>query len=109
LRELFTHVLHQLAPNNKIKNWSTSSKHYHNGNPTRRARLLHICRELNNKPCLNFLNIDIESVLDLLDLFQSGTHKVKTELSDEQLNLMLMRMEGVLTSLLLVWKNTGDL
>ena len=109
LRELFTHVLHQLAPNNKIKNWSTSSKHYHNGNPTRRARLLYICRELNNKPCLNFLNIDIESVLDLLDLFQSGTHKVKTELSDEQLNLMLMRMEGVLTSLLLVWKNTGDL
>ena len=47
--------------------------------------------------------------LDLLDLFQSGTHKIKTELSEHQLNLMLMRMEGVLTSLLLVWKNTGDL
>jgi hypothetical protein len=109
LRELFTHVLHQLAPNNKIKNWSTSSNYYHNGNPTRKARLLYICRELNNKPCLNFLNIDIESVLDLLDLFQSGTHKIKTELSEHQLNLMLMRMEGVLTSLLLVWKNTGDL
>jgi hypothetical protein len=109
LRELFTHVLHQLAPNNKIKDWTTSSNHYHNGNPTRRARLLYICRELNNKPCLNFLNIDIESVLDLLDLFQSGTHKVKTELSDHQLKSMLTRMEGVLTSLLLVWKNTGDL
>jgi hypothetical protein len=110
LRDLFTHVLHQIAPDNKIKTWSTSSQDYSSdGRPTRRARLLYICRELNNKPYSDFLNKDIDAVLKLLDLFQRGVHEVTAELTDLQLRMMLIRMEGVLTTLLLVWKETGKL
>ncbi|MFT7639571.1 MAG: hypothetical protein ACI9G1_001307, partial [Pirellulaceae bacterium] len=39
VRELFTQVLHALAPDNDIRGWTSSDDHFHNNRPTRRARL----------------------------------------------------------------------
>jgi len=44
LRELFTHIIHTLAPDNAIKVWSNNPEHFFEGRPTRKARLLFICR-----------------------------------------------------------------
>ena len=109
LRELFTHVLHALSPDEKIKNWSSSPDHYHKGNPTRRARLLYICRSLNHDPFSDFLEKDIDAVLEFLRLFQRGTHKIVSSYTDFQLKMMLVRMESTLRFLLEIWRESNIL
>src|SRR5258705_4205619 len=47
IRELFTHLIHILAPDNEIKNWATDNTFFdEKGRPTRKARLLYICRNI---------------------------------------------------------------
>jgi hypothetical protein len=103
LRELFTHVLQTLAPDNKVKAWSGAPEHYDKGRPTRRARLLYICRALNQEPFSTFLEKDIDAGLEFLKLFQRGTHEVVTKYTDIQLRAMLVRMESLLRFLLEIW------
>jgi tellurite resistance protein len=109
LRELFTHVLHALSPDEKIKQWSNSPEHYNNGKPTRRARLLYVCRALNNDPFSDFLEKDIAAVLEFLKLFQRGTHEIISSYTDFQLRVMLVRMESTLRFLLVIWKESNIL
>ncbi len=103
LRELFTHVLHALAPDKALKDWTNSPKHYDRGRPTRRARLLYICRLFNHEPFSNFLEKDIDTVLEFLNLFQRGTHEIIPKYTDSQLKIMLIRMESTLRFLLEIW------
>ena len=103
LRELFTHVLNTLAPDDKIRAWSTASEHYDKGKPTRRARLLYICRGVNQDQFSNFIEKDIDAGLEFLQLFQRGTHEVVPNYTDVQLRVMLTRMESLLRFLLEIW------
>ncbi len=103
LRELFTHVLHTLAPDDKIRAWSTAPEHYGKGRPTRRARLLYICRTLNHEPFSTFIEKDIDAGLEFLQLFQRGTHEVVPKYADIQLRIMLVRMESLLRFMLEIW------
>jgi hypothetical protein len=103
LRELFTHVLHALSPDDQVKSWSNSPKHFDRGKPTRRARLLYICRSLNHDPFSDFLEKDIDAVLEFLKLFQRGTHEIIPTYTDFQLKMMLVRMESALRFLLEIW------
>ena len=105
LRELFTHVLHTLAPDAEVKNWTTNPEHYHNKRPTRKARLLYICREINHGSFTNFIEADIHSTLKFLDIFQKGTHKIIVDYQEKQLHAMLVRMEATLRFLLEIWMN----
>jgi hypothetical protein len=100
LRELFTHVLHTLAPDNEVKSWSNSPEHFDKGKLTRRARLLYICHTLNQDEFSDFVEKDIATVLAFLQLFQQGTHQVTARYSDLQLNIMLLRMESAIRFLL---------
>ncbi len=100
LRELFTHVLHTLAPDTEVKSWSNSPEHFDKGKPTRRARLLYICRTLNQNEFSDFVEKDIAAVLSFLQLFQQGAHEVVANYSDLQLKIMLMRMESAIRFLL---------
>ncbi len=100
LRELFTHVLHRLSPDNEIKKWSTNKDHFANGKPTRRARLLYICRQINQDSFEKFVDADIKALLEFLDLFQGGTHDVRPEYTNLQLRAMLVRMEDALRFLI---------
>jgi len=109
LRELFTHVLHTLSPDDQVKNWSNSPTHYDRGKPTRRARLLYICRSLNHGPFSDFLEKDIDAVLEFLKLFQRGTHEITPTYTDIQLKMMLVRMESALRILLEIWRESNNL
>jgi hypothetical protein len=104
LRELFTHVLHLLAPDDKVKEWSMDPTYYKQGRPIRKARLLYICRVLNQDPFSTFVEKDIDTVLAFLELFQQGTHEVTPKYSDFQLRIMLTRMESTLRFLLEIWR-----
>lgn len=107
LRELYTRVLHQLAPDSRIKEWSQDSSYYDGkGRPTRNARLLYICRNINHPPFSEFLSKDIQSVIAFIDLFQRGTHEIRNEFTDAQLYIMQLRAECSLRFMLEVGLNS---
>ncbi|MDG5768331.1 hypothetical protein QA596_12805, partial [Balneolales bacterium ANBcel1] len=106
LRELFTHVLHQLAPNNQVSNWTDDPNHFHNDRPTRKAKILYISRNYNNKMFQDFLLADVKSVLSFIDLFQGITHSVKSHYTEQQLKGMLIKMKGTLHFLISTMKSS---
>jgi hypothetical protein len=101
-RELMTHVLHRLAPDEEIRKWNTSSELYDKGRPTRTARLRYICRSIESfQP---FVRIDYALALQTLDLFQKGTHSLEANFTPEQLLAASTRADQQLLFLLLLGK-----
>ncbi len=100
LRELFTQVLHKLAPDDAIREWASDSRYYHNGNPTRKARILHIYRRIKDGPLEDFAEKDIEAALELVQLFEAGTHRVRPEFSDKQARAIVLRMNNLIRFML---------
>jgi hypothetical protein len=93
LRELLTHIIHRLAPDDQIRAWNNSAEMYNDGKPTRKARLLYICRGINHAPFSRFLRKDIDSTLASFEVLQEGTHAIDTDLSRTQLDLLRIRTE----------------
>lgn len=104
VRELFTQILHGLAPDDKIRAWSGDKDHFHNGRPTRRARLLYICRDLSCKPLEKFVENDVQAALTLVDSLNAGTHVVESKLTEHQLKAIVHRMESLVLYLINVSK-----
>ena len=100
VRELFTQVLHALAPDNDIRQWSSSPELFHDNRPTRQARLLFICREINCDPLLRFIEDDVRAALSFVDSLNSGTHVVESKLTHSQLSSIVSRVESLLVFLL---------
>lgn len=104
LRELFTHVLHKIAPDENIQLWTSEEAYYHNGKPTRRARLMFLCRKVNHDPFTDFVDKDIDATLKFLDLFHKGMHELKIDFTQTQVSFMITRMESLLRFLLKISK-----
>lgn len=100
LRELIGHVLCQLAPEDKIRVWKTDPSYYHNNRPTRRARLLYICREIGCDSLSEFVDADVKSVLTLVDALHAEAHVISRRLTDLQLQALVDRIESCLLFLL---------
>lgn len=100
VRELFTQILHALAPDNDIRQWSSSPELFHDNRPTRRARLLFICREINCDPLSRFVEDDVRAALSFVDSLNSGTHVVESKLTHSQLSSIVSRVESLLVFLL---------
>ena len=107
LRELFTHVLHRLSPDEEIKAWSSSADDFDKGRPTRRARLRYICRTLDDQYG-SFVHFDIAGALDFLQLFQKGTHEIAPTIVREQLTQLKTRMEGLIRFMLEIGRSTAE-
>jgi Predicted pPIWI-associating nuclease len=104
LRELFTHVLHKLAPDSEIRSWTSSPEYFDRGNPTRKARLLFICRDINYDPFSAFVEKDITSVLSFWEVLNRA-HEIVIPFSQRQLTAFKIRMEGALRLLLVTWNS----
>jgi len=102
LRELFTQVLHRLAPDDQVKVWSTNDDHFYNNRPTRRARLLYICRNFSCDPLNKFVERDVEAALTLVNALNAETHIVQSKLTECQLKAIVSRMESLVLYLLKV-------
>lgn len=100
LRELMTQVLHRLAPDDEVRLWSTDREHYREGRPTRRARLLFICRDINSGPLVDFVKADVSAGIALVDLLNGSTHVVRSQLTPDQLRSVVARVESLLLFLL---------
>ena len=68
--------------------------------PTRRARLLYICRSIDCDALGVFLEQDTQSTLTLMNALNSGTHVVTSRLTSGQLKALVLRMESLLVFLL---------
>lgn len=103
LRELWNHLLRRLAPDDLVAAWipvvSNQKDLLHEGKPTRRARVLYVCRELNNDPLTDFLMHDTRALVKMIELF-NRVHELETALTDEQLRAILLRTDSWLMYIL---------
>jgi hypothetical protein len=103
LRELFAQILHKLAPDDEIYTWSNSPEHFDKGRPTRRARLLYICRSINSNSFSTFIEKDITSVLSSWEILNKA-HQIVIPFTQMQLNAFKIRTESALRLLLEIWR-----
>jgi predicted pPIWI-associating nuclease len=101
LRELVDHLLRTLAPDVEVKSWSNDATDFdNNGRPIRPARLRYIYRNINEDAFCDFVQTDIKAALDLIRIFQKGTHKVQGAFNEFQRRALLARTEGLVCYLL---------
>lgn len=106
LRELFTHLMHELAPDNEIKQWSQNPTHFHNGRPIRKARFEYIYRNIDSQEFGTFFKMDIDATLAFIDIFNKSTHNTDNNLSDQQLYAIKVKAETTLNFILKVHFNS---
>lgn len=101
LRELLTQVLHLLAPDDALRSWSEATPNdFPSGRPTRALRLRYIYRRVATTEYAAFVEDDVKRTVELLELLQSGVHKISAVSDPRTLRLILRRAEGVLALLL---------
>lgn len=107
LREFWNHLLRRLAPDEHVLSWvSTDDKDLlYEGRPTRRARVLFVCRSLNHGPLTDFVVQDTRALVKLVEFF-NRVHELDPELTDEQLRALLLRTDSWLTYILQIWEGT---
>jgi hypothetical protein len=108
LRELWNHLLRRLAPDEQVLAWvSKDDKEelLQKGRPTRRARVLYVCRSLNHEPLTDFVLEDTGALVKLVEFF-NRVHEIEPELTDEQLRALLLRTDSWLMYILQIWEVT---
>ena len=107
LRELWNHLLHRLAPDEYVISWipKRDKNMLHEGLPTRRARILYICRNLNHEPLSDFIVQDTRALVNMIEFF-NRVHELESNLTDEQLHALLLRTDSWLTYILQIREGT---
>lgn len=109
MRELITHILHKLSPDEDFDLWNADNTLVYNGKPTRKGRLLYICRFVKHGPFTAFVDADVEATVEFIKLFQEGTHALEIPFTERQLKAMLRKAEGLLSYLLDIGLETREL
>ena len=103
LREMWSHLLRRLAPDDLVTVWIPEVPNQkdllHKGKPTRRARVLYVCRELNNGPLSDFLVHDTGALVKLIELF-NWVHKPEIKWTDKHLRAIFLKSDSWLMYLL---------
>jgi len=107
LRELWNHLLRQLAPDDEVKAWipEDNTEYLYQGRPTRKARILYVCRHIHHDPLSDFLVQDTRALLKLVELF-NRVHELEAGLTDDQLKALLLRTDSWLMYILQIWEGT---
>jgi len=98
-RELSTHALHLMAPDDKILP-NAKVGDLHNGRPTRRARLNFIFAEVAGPAIADFFDKDMKAAVELFELLNTGTHKLGQSATPDQVHYIRGRVVGLLSSML---------
>jgi len=100
LRELFRHILHLLAPDKHVREFTQEERHYHEGRPTRQARVLYICNRLSSGTMAKYINTKARQTLDLMDIFHKIVHQKSSPVTQSQLKALLIEADALLVFLL---------
>jgi len=98
-RELTTHVLHKLAPDDRLLP-AAQPTDLADGRPTRRARLRFIFAGVAGPEMATFFEADMKAAIELFDLLNSGTHKLGNKATPQQLHYLRGRVAGLIASML---------
>ena len=109
LRELLGHLLRKIAPDERVLAWITRGRDnwLHEGKPTRKARLLYLCREFDHGPMDDFVVSDTRAMVKFLEVF-NRIHQPKVKLSDKQLYALLHRTESFVTFIVQIWMSDSE-
>jgi len=107
LRELWNHVLRRIAPDEHVLAWVQGNHNdlLREGRPTRKARVLYVCRNLNHGPFADFVDQDTRALVKLLEFF-NRVHELESKLTDDQLRALLLRTDSWLVYILQIWKGS---
>ena len=100
LRELATHILHNLSPDEKIRKWSSNEEDYFDGRPTRKCRVSYIFRNLKHSKVSCLIEYDIKFIDDFFRLINKGTHELVSNLNDDDLKYLINKCESTILLLL---------
>jgi hypothetical protein len=100
LRTLFDHIFWTLAPEEEVATWTTDPSHFHNGKPTRNARLHYICRSVNFGPFTTYVKKNVPAIVEFYAMFGGGVHVADDRFTDEQLAVLVTHAERHLRFLL---------
>ena len=107
LRELFTHVMHELAPDKEVESWTSDPAYFDRGRPTRKARLQYIYRNISIDPFNKFVDKDVDATLSCIGIFQQGTHSIDNKFTSKQLLAIKSKAESTLNSSVSVVAGAG--
>jgi hypothetical protein len=92
-----------LAPDDSVAAWipgiANQKDLLHEGKPTRRARVLYVCRELNDDPLTDFLMHDTQALVKLIEFF-NRVHELETKLTDKQVRAIVLKTDSWLMYIL---------
>ena len=108
LRELWSHLFRRLAPDKSVMEWIGEAKKdlLQSGRPTRRARVLYICRDLNHSALADFVVEDTRALVKLVE-FLNHVHELTPELTDMQLRALFLKTDSWLLYLLRICGGRG--
>ncbi len=110
LRELTNHLLRLLAPNERVLEWiriQPRDNLLHDGQPTRRARLLYLLRGVSSDPLENFVDRDTGAMIELLKQL-NRVHKLDPGLNRSQLESLVLRVESWIVFIVKVATQPGQ-
>lgn len=104
LRELYSHLMREIAPDPQVLEWIKSDNKddktlLHEGKPTRRARIHYVLRKLNNGPLTNFTDTDTQAFVAFLDVLQR-VHVLRPTFSEQELRALWLRANSWLIYIL---------
>lgn len=95
-REIFTEILETRAPNEEVLSSLPTCERTAQGGPTRRARIQYILnlRNMNDRYLEDFVDSDMNNIIELFRDFNNGTHGSAGKYSLQQLLSIKTRVEG---------------
>ena len=107
LRELWSHLMRTIAPDSEVMNWvpDNSQQLLYEGRPTRKARVLYVCRDLNDGALTKFVYSDTQAFVEFFDVL-NRVHELNPEFSDPQLHALQVRSDSYLTYVLQISKES---
>ena len=100
LRELLGKLIECLVPDDLLQGWYEGAD-LPIQKPTRKARLRYLFREVNSSSYSVFVEKDIDCILQTFYALNEGTHSLKRPFTDQQISILMTRVEGHLLMLLM--------
>ena len=107
LRELLSHLIRKIAPDERVLEWipQGSDNLLHEGKPTRKARLHYLCREIEHGPMDDFVISDTNATVKFMGIL-NRIHQPEVKLTDMQLQALLHRTEAFVTFVVQIWRES---
>jgi hypothetical protein len=102
LRTLLDKLIEKLAPDDKVRTWSTDLKYYRKQNqkkPSGTGCISYICRHLLVGSFVTFIEADISVIVKMWQ-YLNRVHELETSISDRQLHALVERFESALLFLI---------